>query len=203
MRWRNSKSAYGLIGIATHWVLAVAIVGLFVSGLWMVELTYYDPWYYRAPELHKAFGVLTAAAMAARLVWRWWDGVPEPAAGVRRWEAAGAAVAHGLMYAGVFAVAVSGYLMVTAKGAPVSVFGIVEIPAVIHDQPRQADTAGDVHYWVAVALIALAGLHTLAALKHHLLDRDETLVRMLRVGQPRRSAPSAESSPRSEQRRSS
>ncbi|MBK8906998.1 MAG: cytochrome b [Rhodospirillales bacterium] len=203
MKWRNSRNAYGLIGIVTHWVLAVAIVALFVSGLWMVDLTYYHPWYNRAPDLHKAFGVLTAVAMAVRLLWRWWDGVPEPAAGVRRWEAAGASVAHGLMYLGVFVTAISGYLIVTAKGDPVDVFGVVAIPAVIHDLPRQADTAGAVHYWVAIALIALAGLHTMAALKHHVLDRDETLIRMLRAGRTERTSPSSVTSYRSEKRRSS
>lgn len=202
MRWRNSTAAYGLIGIVTHWLLALVIVVLFASGLWMVDLTYYHPWYNRAPDLHKSFGVVTAVAMAARLVWRWWEGVPAPAAGVRRWEAASATVVHGLMYAGVFILAISGYLMVTAKGDPVNVFGIVSIPATIHGLPRQADTMGAVHYWVAIALIALAGLHTLAALKHHIVDRDETLVRMLWAGGPQRSAPSTESPSRSEQRRS-
>lgn len=179
MLWRNTSDSYGLIGIASHWLLAVAIVGLFASGLWMVDLTYYDVWYHRAPELHKAFGVLTAAAMGLRLLWRWWGVVPGPAPGVKRWEAVVASAVHGVLYLGVFAAAISGYLIATAKGDPVDVFGLAAVPAVIHDLPRQADVAGDVHYWIGVAIISLAGLHAAAALKHHLIDGDQTLVRML------------------------
>jgi cytochrome b561 len=89
---------------------------------------------------------------------------------------------HGLLYAGIFLVMISGYLISTAKGRGVSVFDLFEIPAFITGLPNQADLAGAVHFYVAWGLVLLAGLHALAALKHHFIDRDATLKRMLGCG---------------------
>ena len=184
MRWRNSRSSYGVISVATHWVAATAVIGLFASGLWMVGLTYYHPWYTRAPELHVAIGVLTAALMLARLLWRWLDSPPDPEPGSTRWQIRASALVHALLYLGIFATAVSGYLITTAKGAPAEVFGLFSLPATLHDLPGQEDWAGRAHLLVAYGLIGLAGLHALAALKHHFLDRDATLRRMLGLENP-------------------
>jgi cytochrome b561 len=80
----------------------------------------------------------------------------------------------------------SGYLISTADGRAIQVFDWFEVPALVTGIANQEDIAGAVHYWVAVALIALASLHGLAALKHHFLDRDGTLLRMLRSKPPER-----------------
>src|SRR5690606_41109935 len=72
----------------------------------------------------------------------------------------------------------SGYRISTADGRPISVFGWFEMPALITGIPRQEDVASDVHFYAAWALIILAGLHALAALKHHFIDRDDALRRM-------------------------
>jgi cytochrome b561 len=184
MRLRNSGSSYGAVSVASHWLVAIAVTGLFVSGLWMVGLTYYHSWYHRAPELHASVGVLAAAVVLAHLLWRRLDRVPDPEPGVRRWEVRASALVHALLYLSILVAAVSGYLITTAKGAPVEVFGLFSLPATLHDLPGQADLAGKVHLLVAYALIGLAGLHGLAALKHHFIDRDGTLLRMLGLDPP-------------------
>jgi cytochrome b561 len=179
MTLRNTPSTYGFVHIVLHWLTAATVIGLFASGVWMVELTYYDPWYNRAPALHKAFGIMLVAVMGVRLLWRWGNGVPGPEPGVRRWETRAAHGVHVFLYLGVFAAATSGYLIATAKGAPIKVFDLFSVPATLHGLPRQEDVAGEFHYYIAYGLIGLAGLHALAALKHHLIDRDATLLRML------------------------
>ena len=73
----------------------------------------------------------------------------------------------------------SGYLITTADGQAVVVFGLFEIPATLYGLENQEDVAGAIHDWLATLLIALAALHGLAALKHHFIDRDPTLLRML------------------------
>ena len=191
MTLRNTPSTYGAVHIVLHWLTAATVIGLFASGVWMVELTYYDPWYHRAPALHKAFGIVLAAVMLVRLLWRWGNGVPEAEPGVRRWETRAAHWVHVVLYLGVFASVISGYLIATAKGAPVAVFDLFSVPATLHGLPRQANVAGEFHTYIAFGLIGLAGLHALAALKHHLIDRDATLLRMLGLKRP----------PRTEQRR--
>ena len=82
----------------------------------------------------------------------------------------------------------AGYLITTADGQPVAVFDRFQLPATLYGLENQADLAGQWHDGLAIALVSLAGLHTLAALKHHFIDRDDTLVRMLRLLPPRRSA---------------
>ncbi len=179
MSLRDTRATYGVISIVLHWLVAVAVIGLFASGLWMVDLGYYDPWYHRAPDLHKSVGMVLLVAVAARIVWRWAGGAPEPEPGARPWEIGVARWVHRLLAFGPLAIIAAGYLISTAKGDPVLVFGLVSIPATLEGGARQADVAGAVHYWLAVALIGLAGLHALAALKHHFIDRDATLKRML------------------------
>lgn len=180
MRLRNTRATYGAVHITLHWLTAVTVIGLFASGLWMVDLGYYDTWYHRAPALHKAFGMLLLAVLCIRLVWRWSNGVPDVEPSVRGWEARTAEAVHALLYVGLFVVIVSGYFIATAKGDPVDVFGLVSVPAIVSElSPARADAAGAIHYWSAIGLIALAGLHASGALKHHLIDRDATLKRML------------------------
>lgn len=178
--WRNTATEYGWISIALHWLAAVAIVGLFGLGLWMTGLGYGHPWYNRGPALHEAIGMLTFAVILFRLGWRLATVTPAFEAGMPRWERMAALAAHWLMYALMLAVVLSGYLISTAGGDPVSVFGWVEVPAVVYGFDRQADFAGWVHYYAAWALVLMAAGHTLAALKHHFINRDATLIRMLR-----------------------
>lgn len=180
--WRNTASAYGLVSIVLHWLIAVAILGLFGLGLWMVDLSYYHPWYATAPDIHRAIGVLVGAAVLARLVWRWLNPRPAFEADMARWERVGALVAHWVMYVLMIGVVAAGYLITTAEGDPVSVFGWFQVPALVSGMDRQVEIAGAIHYYGAWALVLIATVHALAALKHHFVDRDLTLVRMLRPG---------------------
>ncbi|MNR57354.1 hypothetical protein D3C85_1781150 [compost metagenome] len=74
---------------------------------------------------------------------------------------------------------ISGYLISTAEGVAIDVFGWFSVPATLSGLPEQADVAGVIHFYLAWSLVVLAVLHALAALKHHFLDRDPTLTRML------------------------
>ena len=177
MQWRNSADGYGAVAIILHWLVALAVVGLFALGLWMVELTYYDPWYRTAPNIHKSIGILLFLVVALRLLWRMINPAPAPIG--RPWERRVAHLVHGVLYVLMFAAMVAGYLISTADGRAIEVFGLFPVPAVVSDLPNQEDIAGVVHLWLAWSLILLASFHALAALKHHFFNRDATLVRML------------------------
>lgn len=86
---------------------------------------------------------------------------------------------HLLLYALIFLIICSGYLISTADGRPIEVFGLFDLPSAGELFAEQADRAGVVHKFAAYGLIALAVIHALAALKHHFFDKDETLKRML------------------------
>lgn len=177
--WKNTKSRYGLVAISLHWLTAVAVTGLFALGLWMTGLDYYNPWYQRAPDIHRGIGVLLFLVIALRLLWRFGQPRPRPLYSHSVTERRLAALAHGLLYLLVFGVMLSGYLVSTADGRAVDVFGLFSVPATLSGLDQQEDIAGDVHLALAVTLISLAALHALAALKHHFIDRDPTLLRML------------------------
>jgi cytochrome b561 len=179
MRLRNNADTYGLVAVTLHWVVAAVVATMFALGLWMVELTYYDDWYRTAPAIHKAVGVLLFLTVALRLGWRALDHRPAPLAEHARWERRAAPIVHGVLYALLFAVMLSGYLISTADGRAIDVFGLFRVPATVTGLPRQEDIAGDVHLVLAITLISVAGLHALAALKHHFFDRDPTLLRIL------------------------
>lgn len=178
MQWRNSPSNYGLTSIMLHWGVALAVLGLFALGLWMRGLNYYSPWYRTAPDIHKSVGLILFAVVVLRLVWRWVSPPPAALSSHGRLVRLASSVGHLTLYAGLFVVMISGYLISTADGRPISVFGWFEVPALITGIPRQEDLAGEVHFYAAWALVIFAGLHALAAFKHHLIDRDDTLRRM-------------------------
>lgn len=179
MQWRNSSNRYGLVSVVIHWLVAVAVFALFALGLWMTDLTYYSEWYRTAPALHKSIGVTVFTLMLVRVLWRLLTPTPAPLSSHSSSVRLLSQLGHGLLYLGIFTVLLSGYLISTAEGRGVSVFGWFEIPALISGLPEQADVAGAIHFYVAWALVVFALLHGLAALKHHVLDRDDTLKRML------------------------
>ena len=176
---KNTKDTFGLVALSLHWIVALVLIGLFALGLWMVDLDYYDPWRKAAPEIHKAIGILLFATLAVRVIWRCISPPPQPLQGVPVWERKAAAGMHSLLYLLLFAVMLAGYLISTADGRPIDVFGLFLVPATLSGLPDQADIAGDIHFALAVALVSLAGVHAIAALKHHFIDRDRTLLRML------------------------
>lgn len=175
--WRNTRRGWGIVSIVLHWVSALAIIGLFVLGWWMTELGYYDRWYNLAPWWHRSIGMLLLAATLLRLVWR--AAGTTPTLPGERLERLAAELGHQGLYALLMVVLVSGYLISTADGRGISVFDWFEVPALVSDLPRQATLAGTVHWYAALVLICLAAVHMLAALKHHFIDRQDVLARML------------------------
>lgn len=182
MQVRNSHSRFGAVSIGIHWLVAVVVFGLFGLGYWMVGLSYYDDWYRTGPDIHRSVGILLLLVMLFRLLWWLANPVPRPLSSHSRLEVLAAHGAHFLLYVLVFVAMVSGYLISSADGSSVSVFNWFEVPSVTGQIKGMEDTAGLVHYWSTWALVVLAGLHGLAAIKHHLIDGDDTLRRMLGTG---------------------
>ncbi len=179
MQLRNNTSRFGVISIAMHWLVAVTVFLLFAFGWWMTGLDYYDSWYRLAPWWHKSVGVLLFLLVTLRLCWRFYSPPPAPLSSHQPWEIKLAWVVHRLLYLLLLVTMFSGYLISTADHRPISVFDWFSIPSTITTIPEQADTAGRIHLYVASSLLGLALLHAAAALKHHLLDRDNTLNRIL------------------------
>lgn len=176
---KNTRDRYGKITLAMHWISALVVIGQFAFGLYMVSLDYYDPLYRVLPHYHKSIGILFAALLVFRIIWRYISPLPDAAPGVQHWEHLIAVMVQWLMLLLLVGVSILGYLISTAKGGSIEVFNWFEVPATITSIENQEDRAGQWHYWLALGVIMLAALHALAALKHHFIDRDATLRRML------------------------
>ena len=189
--WRSGKDHYGIVSSGFHWAIALAIVGLVGLGAWMVGLTYYDPWYYDSLALHKAIGIVVLALALVKFGWKLVDRNPGFGPEVKPHERAGATAMHWLLNALMVLLPVTGYLISTSEGAGIDMFGLFDVPALVDVTAGTRDLAIDIHFYVAYGGIALVGMHIIAALKHHFIDRGSTLRRMLI---PRSRSPSAERS---------
>ncbi|MDQ7004650.1 MAG: cytochrome b [Ghiorsea sp.] len=167
------------MSIGIHWLMALAIFGMFGLGLYMVELTYVDEWYRAAPNLHISAGILLLFILFFRLFWRLINPLPELYG--NSFEQFVGLFVHRLHYVFMFFLMVSGYLIVTADGRAIDVFNWFEVPAIFAAEKGREETAGLIHFYLAWAFIGFIALHAAAALKHHLIDKDRTLLRMLGI----------------------
>ena len=175
----NTQTHYGWVSIILHWLVAIVVVGLFALGYWMVDLGYYDSWYQKAPELHKSIGISLFVVLLLRWFWRRSQINPEPLTSHSPIERKLAQLFHLLLYALLFIIMFSGYFISTADGRGIAVFQLFELPSMGMIVENQEDIAGEIHKYGAYILIFTVLLHALAALKHHFLDKDNTLKRML------------------------
>jgi len=176
---RTMNTRWPRIILLIHWVTALAVAGMFASGLWMVDLTYYSDWYKTAPHWHKSAGLILLALTLGRIVFRLFS--TRPAAHGNRLEKRVSQVGHLFLYALLLSMFTSGYLISTADGRAIDVFNWFAVPALGELIENQEDIAGDVHFYLAWTLIVTASLHAVAALKHHFFNKDDTLKQMLRL----------------------
>jgi cytochrome b561 len=182
----NTITRYGAVAIIIHWLIALAVVALFAMGWYMVDLTYYDDLYNTLPNIHMSVGMLLAFVLLIKLAMKPSEPAPDLTPGVRRFDAIGAKIAHYGMYGLLGFILISGYLIPTAKGVGINVFGWFEVPALVTEFDQQSEIVGWIHEYFAYAIMALAGLHASAAFKHHLINKDDTLRRILGLA-PRKS----------------
>lgn len=177
---KNSDTTFGIVNIAIHWITALFVFGLFGVGLWMVDLSYYSEWYRTAPDLHKSFGLTLLALTLFRVLWKLINPSPKPLSS-NKLETISGKLAHFAIYALLFTIMISGYLISTADGRGIEWFWLFEVASLGEFVPNQEDIAGDIHEWAAYILIGLVVVHMIAALKHHFIDKDKTLIRMIKV----------------------
>ncbi|MFQ5519446.1 MAG: cytochrome b, partial [Mariprofundus sp.] len=150
---KNTSASYGLISILLHWLMALVIFGMFGLGLWMVELNYYDNWYHDAPYIHKAIGMLLLFTLIFRFIWRQTN--PKPRIMGAAWERLIALSVFRMHYLLLFAISITGYLIPTAEGVGIDVFGLFTVPASFSFTKEEADLIGEIHLYVAWAVIGL------------------------------------------------
>ncbi|MFT3720097.1 cytochrome b [Pseudorhodoferax sp.] len=173
---------YGATAITLHWLLALALVGIFAVGLYMTGLPF-SPQRLKLYNWHKWAGVAILALSLLRLLWRATHRPPAlPArilAAMPRWQRIAHHGTHHLLYLLFLAVPLLGWAYSSAAGFPIVFLGLLPLPDFVPADPALAEALKPWHAASAYALAALAALHVAAALKHQWVDRDGLLLRML------------------------
>ncbi|GAA4650025.1 cytochrome b [Kistimonas scapharcae] len=172
-----------LVTIALHWLVAVSMIGMLAIGVYMVETETYSLY-----SWHKSFGVLIITMVIMRVIWRIKNGWPVPVSQYKSIEQSLAKAMHWILIIGTVLMPVSGTLMSAFGGNGVDLFGLELVPR--NPDPENPGKVlahnGDIaafchamHHWLGYIVIGAVLLHITGALKHHCLDKDATLKRML------------------------
>jgi cytochrome b561 len=167
---------YSGIAIALHWLLALAIVGAFIVGVYMSDLPV-SPQRLKLYNWHKWAGICILALSALRLLWRLTHRPPADVA-MPEWQRRSAHAVHILLYLLFFAVPLAGWAYSSAAGFPVVVFGVLPLPDFVAPSKELAEAIKPLHKILAFTMAALVLAHVAAALKHHFVDGDGLLSRM-------------------------
>lgn len=173
-------STYGFVDRFNHWFAALFFVAIACAG-WALYFDSFD----RATagtvrDLHKAFGTLIGVFAIWRVGARMVRGFPPSVEGASTALAGLARTIHYTLLAGILIMPASGLAKSLFAGRPVDLFGLVTLGSPDSKNEAYAELASTVHFIAGIVVSLAVALHILAALKHHFLDRDQTLVRMLR-----------------------
>lgn len=176
---RDRNQRYGWVSIGLHWFSAIAVIVLYLTGEELEELA-------RGQEradmqfMHVSIGVIVLIPVLFRLYWRKVSDTPKPLPQNRFLELFASWIPI-LMLLAVFIVMISGVLVPWSVGRPLDVFGWFTIPSPLPSSRPFHVFLEDVHALAAHAILPLFVLHVLGTLKHMIINRDGTLMRMLWV----------------------
>lgn len=175
---KNTRLQFGSIAIALHWIMALLIIGLLGVGLYMVELPLGLQklrWY----RWHKEFGILVLVLVSFRLGWRFLNVSPDLPDHLANWQKFAAKLVHWALYGFMIANPITGWMLSSSAGLPVSFFGLFILPDLVGPSEALKALLSGVHKWLAYGLIVTLCAHIGAALRHHFIYKDNILRRML------------------------
>jgi cytochrome b561 len=184
MQLKNSKTRYGAGPQLLHWLTALFVICGWLLGTFLDDFPK-GPVRSSALVVHMTLGQCVVVFLIARLFWRVANPPPPPEATRFGWlQQAVAALTHYVMYALLVAVPVMGILVQLKRGNALPIFGVWNIVSPWPTDRTLAKSLLRVHEYLADALLILAGVHAVAALMHHYLFEDRTLLRMLPGAKP-------------------
>ena len=178
----NTSNSYGAVARFFHWSIALLILTDIVLGLigdaternaetaWFLQTLY---------STHKTIGVAVLLLAVLRVIWALTQPKPAPLHPERKAETFVAEVVHWALYGAIFVMPLSGWVMHSAETGFAPIwwpFG-QDLPFVPKSE-SVAHTAGAVHGLSAIVIYLTVGAHIAGALKHAIIDRDDTLARM-------------------------
>lgn len=180
-------SRFGWVAIVLHWTIGLGILAMLAMGLTMTHVKVAPPTMFKLYQLHKSIGITILLAAALRLLWRLGHRPPALPGDMPRWERGAAEGTHVLLYGLMIGMPLVGWALVSASplNIPTVLYGVIPWPHIPVTawfgvgKAQAAPALARLHAWGGYTLIALVALHAGAALRHHLVLRDDVLRRMI------------------------
>jgi cytochrome b561 len=172
----NTKSSYGSVAKFFHWTVSFFVICLLCVGFFMGDIgdkalrgNVYN--------VHKLIGLTVLCLMVLRTTWMLMN--PKPGLDTSKFEKFIERSVHALFYTLLLLMPLSGWMMATAAGyLPHIGSWSFAMPGIVKSDDIK-ELAGIIHEVVAWTLLTLVVLHVAAALKHHFINKDSVLRRML------------------------
>jgi cytochrome b561/polyisoprenoid-binding protein YceI len=174
-----STHRYDGVAQLFHWLIAIMIFVMFGLGWYMTDLDSADPRTFEIYQIHKGIGIAIFALALLRLLWRWTHPAPPLPATMKRWEMVAASAAHWALYGLILLQPLIGILQSNAANFPIVLFGSIELPALIGQNEALGETLTGLHHLFAKIMALLILAHIAAALRHHIMLKDDVLRRMM------------------------
>ena len=180
---RRSRSRYSKVAIFLHWTIALLIISNVIGALLADQVS--RPLAGAIMSLHKSIGLTILTLSVIRLGWRLTHGFPSLPQSTPAWDAVLARATHVTFYILMIGVPLAGWTMVSAGDRPLEWFGLFDWPKLPISE-QTGELAHDAHELLAFTTVGILVLHVAGALKHHLIDSDDVLARMLPMVKPRK-----------------
>ncbi|NIZ03950.1 cytochrome b [Thalassospira lucentensis] len=177
MAIKSHKNGFGFATKSLHWIMALLMLVVFTIG-WYMDFLPLGMAKLEWMSRHKSLGVTILSLAILRIVWRLCEPTPRSLS-PHKLERVVAKLGHLALYGVMIAMPLSGWMMSSAANFPVSVFGLFTLPNLVAPDKELFETLKTVHWLLSWAIVVLVVGHIGAALKHHFIDRDATLRRML------------------------
>jgi cytochrome b561 len=178
MSIRNTPTRWGHIAQFLHWLIVILIIIQVVLASIAEDLPI-GPKKIEVYAWHKSVGITILCLAVLRLLWRRANPTPELPSTLKPYERVLAKVTHVGLYVLLFAQPLTGWMMTSARGFPVSWFGFLQLPDFVPKNQALYNAMKETHDTLALALYVIVFLHVAAALKHHFFLKDDVLRRML------------------------
>jgi cytochrome b561 len=179
MKFRDTNETYGAVSKFFHWFIALSVIVMLCAGVSFGYLPKNDFRLFLV-TVHKSMGITIALLTFLFLLWRLTNPKPAFPAKMKRWEVIAAESTHDLLYLLLILLPVTGAIKTLARGYPLKLWWVITIKVPLIPQTELlkhlADSLHQIFAWVIAALIVI---HVLAGLKHHFINKDNVLKRML------------------------
>jgi len=174
----NSQTAYTKTAITLHWLIFALIACGYTLGQYMADLPL-SPMKLKYFSWHRWLGVTVFILALARVAWRATHPAPLPLPGEPKWQRTLANAGHTMLYILIITIPLSGWLHSSAAGVQTIYLDLIPLPNLLGKDKPLAKFFEEIHSILNDGLAVLVVIHTAAALKHHFVDRDVILKRML------------------------